>query len=162
VGDKMGAGLRWITRFASQRKGWFQPLRLGVRGLVIDRRDGGADHVLLVRHTYVAGWYLPGGGVDPGESAPAALARELIEEAGVEILGPAHLHGFFFNPRDSGRDHVACYVVEQFRCRAAHAPDLEIAEARFFPIDTLPAEATRATRARIDEVLRGAAITELW
>ncbi len=156
------AGLLWLARLGEHAKRLARPLRLGVRGLVVDRREGSCDHVLLVRHTYVAGWYLPGGGVEAGESAPGALARELAEEAGVEILGAPRLHGFFFNPVASRRDHVACYVIEDFRCRPVHAPDLEIAEMRFFPIDALPAETTRATRARIDEVLGGAPVSELW
>jgi ADP-ribose pyrophosphatase YjhB (NUDIX family) len=138
---------------------------------VVDRRDAGTDQILLVRHTYVDGWYLPGGGVawylpgggvEMGESAPSALARELLEETGVEILGLPLLHGFFFNPRESARDHVACYLVDHFRCRPAHKPNLEIAEARFFPIDALPTNATRATCARIDEALRGAPLPDLW
>jgi len=158
----MASGMGLLARLASRGKGLLQPLSLGVRGLVVDRRDTGADQVLLVRHTYVDGWYLPGGGIEAGESAPDALARELIEEAGVELLSPPILHGLFFNKRSSNRDHVACYVIEHFRCRPAHVPDLEIAEARFFSIDALPTDATRATRARIDELLRGAPVSELW
>lgn len=158
----MAVGLSWLARLGGSAKTLVRPLRFGVRGLVVDRCDGRADHVLLVRHTYVAGWYLPGGGVEAGESAAAALARELAEEAGIEILGPPLLHGIFFNPIASRRDHVACYIIDHFRCPPVHVPDLEIAEARFFPIDALPSEATRATRARIDEVLRGAPVSELW
>ena len=132
--------------------------RFGVRGLVIDA--GG--NVLLVRHTYVPGWYLPGGGVDKGESAEAALARELTEEANVEILGRPLLHGVFFNPKASSRDHVACYVIRAFRQIAPPVASFEIAEARFFPAAALPPDTTRATQARIAEVLQGEAAAEIW
>ncbi|MGO9007438.1 MAG: NUDIX domain-containing protein [Beijerinckiaceae bacterium] len=132
--------------------------RLGVRGLVIDP-DG---EVLLVRHTYIGGWYLPGGGVEKGESAEASLARELAEEANVEIAERPQLHGLFFNPKASPRDHVACYVVRKFRQSAPHVPDFEIAEARFFAASSLPDETTRATRARIEEVFCGLAVAETW
>jgi ADP-ribose pyrophosphatase YjhB (NUDIX family) len=132
--------------------------RLGVRGVVLDSRRS----VLLVRHTYVRGWYLPGGGVEKGETAEASLARELLEEAGVEIAERPHLHGFFFNPKASPRDYVACYVIRQFRHVARPAPNIEIAEAQFFPADQLPADATPATRARIEEVVRGEPVAELW
>jgi ADP-ribose pyrophosphatase YjhB (NUDIX family) len=132
--------------------------RLGVRGLVI----ASTGEILLVRHTYVAGWYLPGGGVEKGESTEASLARELIEEANVEIVGRPQLHGLFFNPKTSPRDHVACYIIRDFHQSGPHVPDFEIAEARFFAPDALPADTTRATRARIEEVTNGFAPAETW
>jgi 8-oxo-dGTP pyrophosphatase MutT (NUDIX family) len=150
--------LRRLAALGLERgMGVFSPLRLGVRGLVVDSEE----QVLLVRHTYVAGWYLPGGGVEAGESAQAALARELSEEAGVEILGPAHLHGLFFNPKASRRDYVACYVVRDFRVAPIEA-NFEIAEARFFPAGALPDDASPATRARLVEILKGAPASDIW
>jgi ADP-ribose pyrophosphatase YjhB (NUDIX family) len=135
-----------------------RPMTLGVRGLVIDN----ADRVLLVRHTYVPGYYLPGGGVESGETLLQALARELHEEGGVSVLSAPSLQGVYLNRRVSSRDHVALFVVRHFHCEGARAPDHEIAEAAFFPLDALPEDTTPATRARLAEVLDGAPISPYW
>src|ERR1041384_7148672 len=86
-------------------------MTLGVRAIVIDPQD----RVLLVKHSYVTGWHLPGGGVESGETIQDALARELLEEAGITALEPPVLHGVFFNSRVSRRDHVALFVIRAFR-----------------------------------------------
>src|SRR5678815_5331070 len=78
-------------------------MTLGVRGLVID----GAGRILLVQHSYMRGWHLPGGGVEPGETLIEALVRELAEEGNIRLTGAPRLHGIFFNRRASQRDHVA-------------------------------------------------------
>jgi ADP-ribose pyrophosphatase YjhB (NUDIX family) len=133
-------------------------MTLGVRGLVVDE----ARQVLLVRHTYVSGWFLPGGGVEGGETLTRSLERELAEEGNIEILGAPLLHGIYLNRATSSRDHVALYLVRNFRQTAPYTPNREIAEARFFSADALPEGTTRATRARIDEALFGAAVSAYW
>ena len=133
-------------------------LTLGVRGLVID----GQGRVLLVKHSYVEGWHLPGGGVEIGETIVDALARELMEEANVALADPPVLHGMFFNGRISRRDHVAVFVVRSFRQDNAPVPDHEIVDHGFFALAELPEDTTAGTRARIAEVLRGATVSERW
>ena len=144
-------GLHVYWRFA-------RGLTLGVRGLVIDEKR----RVFLVQHTYVRGWHLPGGGVEPGETLAAALARELVEEGNIELTGTPALHGMFFDTRYSQRDHIACFVVPSFRQSAPPAPTAEIAASRFFALDELPGDTAAGTRARIAEVLLGAPVSERW
>ena len=133
-------------------------LTLGVRGLVIDE----SGKVFLVKHSYVNGWHLPGGGVEPGETALDALTRELREEAAIELGGAARLHGVYLNCNASDRDHVLLYVVRAFRVLSAKAPDREIAEAGFFPLDALPDGITAATAARLDEIAEERPPAAVW
>ena len=144
-------GMHFYWRFS-------RGMTLGVRGLAIDAQG----HIFLIKHSYVPGWHLPGGGVEAGETLTEAAARELLEEGNIEMTAPPQLHGVFFNDRASRRDHVAVFVVRAFRQVAAPVPDREIVAHGFFAPDALPAETTAATRARIIEVLSGAPIGEHW
>ena len=131
---------------------------LGVRALVIDR-DG---CVFLVKHTYVRGWHLPGGGVEPGETLLEALARELKEEGNIELSTPPRLVGVFFNARISHRDHAALFEVRDFRQPAPPVPDREIMAHGFFAPDALPPDTSTGTRARIAEAIMGAPMSARW
>jgi len=133
-------------------------LTLGVRALVIDPQG----RVLLVKHSYVTGWHLPGGGVETGETIQDALARELVEEAGITALEPPVLQGLFFNSRVSRRDHVALFVIRAFRQEGGPRNRQEIVDYGFFARDALPPDTTRGTRARLAEVFDGAAVSPRW
>ena len=123
----------------------------------------GEGRVLLVRHTYVSGWHLPGGGVEPGETAIDALRRELLEEGSVDVVGEPRLHGIFHNTSTTRRDHVVVYVVRAFASHGAKAPDREIAEAAFLPAVATSGRGRRAaTRARLDEIATGTPPAIFW
>ena len=133
-------------------------MTLGVRAVVLDNEN----RVFLVKHSYVSGWHLPGGGVETGETFMDSLKRELREEGRIELTGEPHLHGLFFNRKISPRDHVAVYVVRDFSHDRLPEPNHEIVACGFFDTGNLPAETTRGTRLRLAEVLQNQPRMEDW
>jgi 8-oxo-dGTP pyrophosphatase MutT (NUDIX family) len=133
-------------------------MTLGVRAVVLD----GDNKVFLVKHSYVSGWYLPGGGVEVGETFLDALRRELIEEGRIELSDEPVLHGIFLNSHVSRRDHVAVYIVRHFRQDRLPEPNREIVACGFFDVAALPPDATPGTRLRIAEVLDGKPMIATW
>jgi len=133
-------------------------MTLGVRGVVLDS----AGRVFLVRHSYTPGWHFPGGGVEPRENLVDALARELLEEGNLRIVGTPQLHGMFRNAEGAPRDHVAVFIVREFEQLSPPQPNWEIREADFFPLSKLPAETSAGTRRRLEEILYGAPVAPHW
>ncbi len=132
-------------------------MTLGVRGLACDEHG----RVLLIRHTYRTGWFLPGGGVESGETALTAVVREMAEEGGVEADGQPRLFGFYANHASFKNDHVAVYWLERWRPCAPLANG-EIAERGFFALDALPEGVSQGTRRRLAEVFEGADVAPDW
>jgi 8-oxo-dGTP pyrophosphatase MutT (NUDIX family) len=142
-----------------------RPHLFGVRAVVI----APDDTVLLVRHR--AGphaWVLPGGGIEAGESASHAAAREISEEAGVTINATTlHLHGIF-----SGAHVVHPCDVSVVVARLDTTPpprpspwSIEIAAARFVhPRDfaTLDDTVEPGCARRIAEVTQAHPIARTW
>jgi len=132
-------------------------MTLGVRGVAVDS-DG---RVLLVKHTYLHGWWLPGGGVERGQTAEAALIREMREETGLIVEARPLLVSVHANERHFRGDHVLVYRIDRFSMtdRTHHG---EIAETGWFAPDALPEDTHRATRARLGEIFGGAAFEPSW
>lgn len=148
-----------VMRWAFHR--WFRLVRgmtMGVRAAVLD----GQGRVFLVRHTYMPGWHLPGGGIEAGQSAREALEMELDEEGHIRLAGEPVLFGVYQNRHAAPRDHVLLYVVRHFVQERERLPDRELAQTGFFPLDALPAETTAATRRRLEEIAAGRVPPPHW
>ena len=133
-------------------------MTMGVRAACFDE----AGRVFLVRHSYVPGWHLPGGGIERGETALEALAKEMREEGNLVTGASPVLVHVYFNRQTSKRDHVLLYRCDSVVQTMPRLKDYEIVEAGFFALDALPAETTAATRRRLEELAGRAAFADFW
>src|SRR5947209_835243 len=95
-----------------------RPVTVGVGVLLLD-----GERVLLVRHTYRSGWFLPGGGVGRGESLEQAARREADEEAGAKCRELA-LVGLYVTFGGGKSDHVALFGSETATVSGKHDEEI--------------------------------------
>lgn len=131
-----------------------KPRTMGSLCMVID-----GERVLLVRHTYDAGWRLPGGGVKRTESFADAARREVREETGLR-LDDLSLLGLYHSRREGKSDNIAVYVATRFAGNP-EAASWEIEDVAWAPLGALPPDATPPTRRRAAEYLGGTR-SEVW
>lgn len=150
------AVLRFFQHVRASARSIVSPISLGARAIMLDT----AGRVLLVRHTYVGGWHLPGGGVDRGETSADALMREVKEEVGLAKSSPPELFGLYLRRAGRWSDHIALYVVRdvELAFRANH----EIAEIRFTDPQSLPEGTSEGTKRRLAEFADRAPRQTIW
>lgn len=122
----------------------FRPIRVGVRVMMLN-----GDQVLLVRQTYLPGWFMPGGGLKRGETLEQAARREAYEETGAR-LGKLELVGAYTSFEDFKTDHNIVFLCRDFTLNGKS--DSEIAEMRFFELDHLPDGLCPGHRQRLEEI----------
>ncbi len=149
---------RLVTRVLHGYFALSRGMTMGVRAACFDE----AGRIFLVRHSYVPGWHLPGGGIERGETALEALAKEMREEGNLALGAPPQLVHIYFNQRTSKRDHVLLYRCDAVTQTAPRLRDREIVEAGFFALDALPDATTPATRRRLEEIAGRSPFTDVW
>ena len=118
---------------------------MGVRLILIKDQS-----ILLVKHTYQQHWYLPGGGVEKGETLEQAVRRESKEEIGVK-LGELQLFGVYTNFYEYKNDHIIVFLCRDFTLPGA--TDAEIESFDYFALDDLPGSVSPGSKRRIDEYI---------
>lgn len=131
---------------------------VGVRALIFDENNS----VLLVKHTYRAGWHTPGGGVNSGECPTDAIVREVAEETGLHIESPTAPFAIYLNKWKGMDDYPILYIARVSHAAPNVNDSAEISSACWFPIDHLPSDTTWKTRMRIDEAMGRTPISKYW
>lgn len=135
----------------------FRPMRLGALAVVRDEQG----RVLLVENSYMPGqWQLPGGGVEKGEAASEAIARELVEEVGF-VPDSLHLHGLVFC-RQYGAYVQALIFSARAPAAALKVDGIEILRGCWADPAALPAGVLPLTACLIACVATGAALPPRW
>jgi ADP-ribose pyrophosphatase YjhB (NUDIX family) len=125
---------------------WLRIRTRGVKVMVFNAHG----ELLLIRNSYGRSheFVLPGGGIGRNESPREAAAREVREEVGLAIDG-LRLISEHASTSEGKRDTIHLFAAVT---RQVPLPDgLEVEEARFFPLDGLPAAISAATLRRIEE-----------
>jgi 8-oxo-dGTP pyrophosphatase MutT (NUDIX family) len=130
---------------------------VGVKGFVVNAEN----EVLLVEHTYISGWHLPGGGLERGEHPLDALKRELHEEAGIKVKGSPLLFAIYAHLIHGAQDFPILYVVLDFETTTAPLCP-EIKQARWFHYQQLPPGTTSHTQRRINEYFQQSSRESRW
>lgn len=137
-------------------KALINPCVFGATAIVED----GQGRILLIRHSYVGGWQLPGGGMNANETPDEAVVRELEEEVGLSESTPPEFIGLY-----TRRILWVSNVIALYRLRNARIqfkPNFEVREAIFCDPAALPEGTTGATRRRIAELTGKMPRTSRW
>ena len=131
-------------------------LRRPVVGLVTVATDP-QGRVVLIRRGDTGEWCLPGGTLEWGETLRSTLPRELMEEAGVELLEAGELLGVYSGYDRDPRFHAVTMVVAARVSAPLRAPmnPLEILEVKAFEKSALPDHLSHGMTEVLDRALSG-------
>jgi 8-oxo-dGTP diphosphatase len=111
---------------------------------------------LLIRRGDTGTWALPGGTLEWGETLRDGLAREMLEEAGVERAEIVRVVGVYSRPERDPRFHAVTIVVECAIEAPTRAPvnPLEIRDVRLFEPRDLPSDLAMGMADMMRDALR--------
>jgi len=116
---------------------------------VIIEYEGGI--VLIERRNPPLGWALPGGFIDYGESAEAAVVREAMEETSLRLEGLRQFH-VYSDPTRDRRMHTITTVFTALGVGEARAAD-DARALKVFRGDEIPSEMAFDHRSILEDYL---------
>ncbi|HEY1612410.1 MAG TPA: NUDIX domain-containing protein [Rhizomicrobium sp.] len=137
-------------------RAYLTPLAFGTMGLITNAEG----RVLVVRHRYMPGLGLPGGGAGPGEPPAQAVVRELGEELGLSSCAMPELFGLYTRKVGWTTNLVALYRLRD--AVIAFKPSLEISAIAYVDPANPPDDTSPATRRRLAEFTGAAPIGAYW
>ena len=97
------------------------------------------DKILMIKtfrfNRYI--WELPGGGIEPGETAEEAVAREVMEEVGLKVK---NIRYYKSQPWGIAGNLSVGYFCDLDGDDVVHLDEEELATAEWFDRSELPAE----------------------
>jgi ADP-ribose pyrophosphatase YjhB (NUDIX family) len=133
-----------------------QPTVFGATAIAEDEQG----RVLLVRHSYMRGWSLPGGGVGRGEPPEVAVVRELAEEVGLTESDSPEFIGLYTRKVAWFSNVIALYRLRN--ARIAFRPNLEVREILFCDPASPPQDTQPGTRRRLAELTGKTPRSSYW
>lgn len=118
--------------------------------------------VVLIRRGDTGEWAMPGGTLEWGETLRDSIVRELLEEAGVEVISLGDRPSVYSRPDRDLRFHAVTIVVHA-TVKPPHRPPvnpLEILEVRSFSPDEIPRPLAYAGDDMLDHALAERSVWE--
>jgi 8-oxo-dGTP pyrophosphatase MutT (NUDIX family) len=137
-------------------KALMSPVAFGVNAIV----DDVEGRVILVRHRYMQGLHLPGGGVSSGEPPAEAIVRELQEEIGLIESSPPEFLSLYTRQFGFITNVVALYRVRD--AKFAFKPNLEIRAIAHVDPKAPPHDVRPGARRRLAELVGAEPRSPYW
>lgn len=129
---------------------------LDVRAIVLNDKK----KVLLVQHTYLSGWYLPGGLVKQGETLASAIVRELYEETGIRPKSQPKLFNIYLGSMRGVPNYPAVFIIDNYSL--SPNSNYEIKQMAWYDWNEIPEDTSGATKRRLDEYFGNKEVSEFW
>ncbi len=130
------------------------PRSIGSRCLIVKN-----NQILLLRHSYMPDYYIPGGGIKKNETITEGIIRELKEEVGITVsIDDLMLFLIIESNLEYKQDTAFIFLVKNItkdqQINSHNHDKKEILEIKWFDLDNLPKDLSVTTNLVIKEYIK--------